>query len=88
MISEKVISISQLKAQPSKYINALKTEWEKYIFVHSKPKAVIMDVKKYEMYERVKIALTNSNIWFSNDENIINPINDVFWWDEKELIFW
>ena len=88
MISDKVISISDLKSSPSKYINSLKTEWEKYIFVHNKPKAVIMDVKKFEMYERLKKTLLDNNIWFSSDENIVNPINEVLGWNEKELIFW
>jgi len=88
MISDKVISISQLKTQTSKYIKSLKTEWDKYIFVHSKPKAVLVDVNRYEMYEKIKIALDKSNIWFTDDKNIVNPINDVFWWNEKELIFW
>ena len=88
MISNQIISISELKTQPSKYINSLKDEWDKYIFVHSKPRAVIMDVKKYEMLEKIKTAMINNNIWFTNDKNIINPINDVFWWNEKDLIFW
>jgi len=85
MISNKVISISELKTQPSKYVNLLKTEWDKYIFVHSKPKAVLMDVEKYE---KIISFLEENNLWFSDDENIIKPINEVLGWDEKEFIFW
>lgn len=83
MISEKVISISELKVQPSKYINTLETKWDKYIFIHNKPKAVLVDVKRYE--KLLKIA---ESVWITNDENIVNPINNVFGWDEKEIIFW
>lgn len=83
MISEKVISISELKIQPSKYINTLKDKWDKYIFVHNKPKAVLVDVNRYEKF--LKIA---DNIWITDDKNVINPINNVFGWDEKEIIFW
>jgi len=83
MISEQIISISDLKIKPSVYINSLKEKWDKYIFIHNKPKAVLVDVNRFE--KLLKIA---ENIWITNDEEIVWTINNVFWWEEKEITFW
>lgn len=83
MISEQVISISDLKIKPSTYINSLKEKGDKYIFVHNKPKAVLVDVNRFE-----KLLKMTENIWITDDENIVWSINNVFWWNEKEITFW
>ena len=51
MISDKVISISELRNNATKIISGLKNSSEKYILVHNKPKAVLMDSDVYEFLE-------------------------------------
>jgi len=48
MITDKVISISDLRTNATKIINDLPKSNEKYIFVHNKPKAVLIDIDLYE----------------------------------------
>jgi prevent-host-death family protein len=66
MTKNQVISINELKTNTSEYINLLSKTGDKYIFVHSKPKAVLIDIDKYE---KIKKLL--------DDKNIINTLNDI-----------
>lgn len=48
MIKEKVISISDLRTNATKIINELPKTWDKYIFIHNKPRAVLVDIDWFE----------------------------------------
>lgn len=48
MIKDKVISISDLRSNATKIIANLSQTWDQYIFVHNKPKAVLVDVDWFE----------------------------------------
>ena len=86
MVTDQIISISDLRVKTSTYIKSLKDDWDKYIFINNKPKAVLVDVNRYE--KLLEIAKNNTINSCINDEKIIWSINDVFWWEEKELTFW
>lgn len=48
MIKDKVISISDLRTHATKIINNLSQTGDQYIFVHNRPKAVLVDVDWFE----------------------------------------
>ena len=48
MIKDKVISISDLRSNATKIIENLSKTWDKYIFIHNKPKAVLVDIDWFE----------------------------------------
>lgn len=51
MISDKVISISDLRTNATNIIKELPEKWEKYIFIHNTPKAVLLDTEVFEFLE-------------------------------------
>lgn len=53
MISDKVIAISELRNNATKIINSLPETSAKYIFVHNKPKAVLVDVEWFEYVNKI-----------------------------------
>ena len=48
MLKDKVISISDLRTNATKIINSIPETGDKYVFVHNKPKAVLVDVDWFE----------------------------------------
>lgn len=48
MIKDKVISISDLRTNATKIIENLPKTGDQYIFVHNKPKAVLVDIDWFE----------------------------------------
>lgn len=48
MIKDKVISISELRSNATKIIDNLHKTGDQYIFVHNKPKAVLVDIDWFE----------------------------------------
>lgn len=61
MISDKVISISDLRSNATNIIKNLNL-WEKYIFIHNKPKAVLIDSEVFEFLEAKWEIPTKSDI--------------------------
>jgi len=57
-IIDNFISITDIRKKASFYINNIKSGWDKIIFVNNKPKAVLIDIEKYD-------KLLNNNIEFS-----------------------
>lgn len=51
MISDKIISISDLRTNATNIIKKLPEVGEKYIFIHNKPKAVLIDSEIFEFLE-------------------------------------
>lgn len=49
MLSQQIISITDLRTNTAKVLNSTGI---KYVFVNNKPKSVIMDIKKYESIKR------------------------------------
>jgi PHD/YefM family antitoxin component YafN of YafNO toxin-antitoxin module len=50
MLTEQVISITDLRKDTTSIINNLRLP--KYVFVNNKPKAVVMDMEEYETLKR------------------------------------
>ena len=50
MISQQVISVTDLRTNTAKILDSLRGI--KYIFVNNKPKSVIMDVDSYEQLQK------------------------------------
>jgi len=48
MIKDKVISISDLRSNATKIIESLPETGDQYIFIHNKPKAVLVDIDWFE----------------------------------------
>ncbi len=48
MITDKIISISDLRTNATNVIKELPQTGSKYIFVHNKPKAVLVDIDWYD----------------------------------------
>ncbi len=44
MIKDRMVSISELKANPIKVINSIAETGDKYVFVQDEPKVVIVDI--------------------------------------------
>ncbi len=67
MIKDKVISISDLRANATKIIDDLPKTGDKYIFVHNKPKAVLVDIDWFETvsqkYNKHGIEYINPDIF-------------------------
>ncbi|PZM85016.1 hypothetical protein DLH72_02335 [Candidatus Gracilibacteria bacterium] len=61
MISDKVISISDLRSNATNIIKNLNLG-EKYIFIHNKPKAVLIDSEVFEFLEAKGEIPTKSDI--------------------------
>ncbi len=57
-IIDNFISITDIRKKASFYINNISKNWDKIIFVNNKPKAVLIDIEKYD-------KLLNNNIEFS-----------------------
>jgi hypothetical protein len=48
MIKDKVISISELRSNATKIIENLHKTGDQYIFIHNKPRAVLVDIDWFE----------------------------------------
>ncbi len=48
MISDQIIAVSEFRKNPTKVINEVSKWKSKYIFIHNKPKAVLVDVEWFE----------------------------------------
>jgi len=74
MIKDKIISISDLRANATKIIDNLPKTGDQYIFVHNKPKAVLVDV---DWFETVSQKYNKHGIEFINPDIFeINAINE------------
>ncbi|QFR38811.1 type II toxin-antitoxin system Phd/YefM family antitoxin [Candidatus Gracilibacteria bacterium 28_42_T64] len=67
MIKDKVISISELRSNATKIIENLPKTGDQYIFVHNKPKAVLVDIDWFETvsqkYNKHGIEYINPDIF-------------------------
>ena len=67
MISDQVVAISELRNNATKIINNLSGENAKYIFVHNKPKAVLVDVDWFEKvnnhYDKHGVEIVQADKW-------------------------
>jgi PHD/YefM family antitoxin component YafN of YafNO toxin-antitoxin module len=69
MIQNKLLSISDLRNNATKHINDLRSE--KYILIHNKPKAVLINIAEYEklkIFEQYK-PLLESIILLKNNQS-------------------
>lgn len=74
MIKDKVISISDLRTNATKIINNLPKTGDKYIFVHNKPRAVLVDI---DWFEAVSSKFDRHWIeYFKPDESELNAIKE------------
>lgn len=72
MLKDKVIFISDLRTNATQIINDIPKSGDKYIFVHNKPKAVLVDV---DWFETVSKKYNKHGIEFTSFEE-----------DEKQAI--
>jgi len=86
METSQIIPVNKFKIKPLVYIKSLKSEWDKYILINDKPKAVLVDINRYN--KLLKIAKKNKEDYCIDDKNIVWSINKVFWRNEKEYTFW
>ncbi|USN58965.1 MAG: type II toxin-antitoxin system Phd/YefM family antitoxin [Candidatus Peribacteria bacterium] len=66
MIKDRVISISDLRTNATKIINDLPKTGDKYIFVHNKPKAVLVDI---DWFENARKKINVHGIEFDTPDN-------------------
>ena len=81
MLKDKVISISDLRTNATKIIKDLPKTGDKYIFIHNKPRAVLVDIDWFET-----VSKKYNKYWieyFTPDDLETKAINDYEFKKEK-----
>ncbi len=79
MISDQIIAVSEFRKNPTKVINEVSKWNSKYIFIHNKPKAVLVDV---DWFENASSIVDNNWVeYVTPDEDEIKAIRE---YEEKK----